>query len=244
MTAAALIGGEITFARPGAAWGAGAATAIAIACALGALLGAPYKNRKTIVLYAAPLLLWAAAFFAILVAEGTFVRHLIAFVAAGLIGSYGANLALATSLPGRYESFSLSSIAQVVGLLTVFFISFDLFSLMVFIQIPVWIIPCALFGFTGLITFAALSLAEIPPHRMLPHLALVPAIAAETGLALTFLPFAPTVLAAISTFVVYAAGGLTREHARTATIGTRLLRRYAVVAVGALVIVMGTARWP
>lgn len=244
LAVAVLGGGEISIGRPAAAWYAGIIVAALIIGALGFLLGAPHRKRETLTFYIAPLTLWAAAFFTLLVAEGVILRHFVAVITAILVGVYGTNLALATTAPARYEAFSLASIVQVLGLATVFFISFDVFSLMAYVQLPALVAPAAIFGFTGLSTYIALTLANISARRMLPHLIIVPLLAAEAGLALTFLPFTPPVLATIMALMVYAAGGLVREHARTSAVLPRLVRRYAVVAVGALALVIGTAPWP
>lgn len=241
---AVLGGGELAIGRHGTAWYAGVVVAVLIAGALAFILGAPHRKRETLTFYIAPLTLWTAAFFTLLVAEGTLLRHFVAAITAVLVGVYGTNLALATNAPARYEAFSLASIVQVLGIAAVFFISFDVFSLMAYVQLPALVAPAAIFGFTGLSTYLALTLANIPARRMLPHLLIVPVLAAEAGLALTFLPFTPPVLAAIMALMVYAVGGLVREHARTSAVLRRLVRRYAVVAVGALALVVGTAPWP
>lgn len=239
-----LAGGELAIGRPATAWYAGVIVAAFIVGALIILLGAPHRKRETFTFYIAPLTLWAAAFFTLLVAEGVLLRHFVAAATAVLIGVYGTNLALATNAPARYEAFSLASIVQVLGLATVFFISFDVFSLMTYVQLPALVAPAAIFGFTGLSTYIALTLANVSARRMLPHLIIVPLLSAEAGLALTFLPFTPPVLATIMALMVYATGGLVREHARTSAVLPRLVRRYAVVAVGALALVIGTAPWP
>lgn len=244
LSAALFVGGEVAFGYPGAAWFVGALGALAIAGTLVALIGSPHRTRRTLAYWSAPLALWAAAFFYALVAEGMFARHAAVGITAALIGVYFTNLVIAHYLPLKYEAFSFASVVQVVTLVTVYFISYDLFSLMVFVHLPSVVIPSALFGFVGLLTFQNLWSAEIPPARMLPHLFLTPLLAAELGIVLTLLPFSSQVLAAITTLGVYASSGLIREHARSRAISGLLARRYAVVAIGALALVLGTARWP
>ncbi|TAK04916.1 hypothetical protein EPO33_02865 [Patescibacteria group bacterium] len=144
--------------------------------------------------------------------------------------------------PARYQPYALESLSLAANLAAFFLIGASILGYVSLLSLPQWVVASTVLGVAGLLVAETLWVSKVRGHR-LPGLVFAGSLLlAEAAAALLLLPVSFLVAGAALAVTYYAVVGLLRAHALAAC-NTRVIQRYAGVALLAAVAIVGTARW-
>ena len=159
-----------------------------------------------------------------------------------LVTIYGHTHFLFVRQPARYQPYALESLSLALNLAAFFFVGGSVLGYVSLLSLPQWLAASVVFGMSGLMVAETLWVSKVRGDR-LPGLVIVgAALLAETAVALLLLPLSFFVAGAALAVSYYLVVGLIRAHALAAC-GPAVVRRYAIVALTAVLFIVGTARW-
>ncbi len=174
--------------------------------------------------------------------ENVSVAVLVSVLATVLVTMYGYTHFLFVRQPARYQPYALESLSLAANLGAFFLIGASILGYVALLSLPQWVVGTTVFGAAGLLVAETLWVSKVRGER-LPRLVFVGALLlAEAGIALLLLPVSFLVSGAALAVSYYVVVGLLRAHALAACDRT-VIRRYAAIALTAVVAIVGTARW-
>lgn len=159
-----------------------------------------------------------------------------------LTALFGYTQFLFVRQPARYQSYSLESLSLAANLAAFFLIGASILGYVSLLSLPQWVVASTVLGVAGLLVAETLWVSKVRGER-LPGLVIAGSLLlAEAAIALLLLPVSFLVAGAALAVTYYAVVGLLRAHALSAC-GVRVVQRYVGVALIAVVVIVGTARW-
>lgn len=214
-----------------------AALAAVAAAALAASLGV-IPLRRSMHLALTPTVLAASAFGLFLVVERDLARYAVAGATMLLLGAHFAFVA-GMREGARYGAEELGHISFAVHVVACFFCLGFVFGAAPLIAVPDAALAAAAGLFIGLVAWETLWHEGFAVRQFIPVAAAFGVLGAEFTAALSFLPTAPLVNAAVALILLVSA-----LHAAVRILkGAALLRRQAVLTLTLVVLVLYTARW-
>lgn len=189
-----------------------------------------------------PLPIAAGGLLLLAVLEGRWWR----LAATGLVG-----LLVWVALEDLYRSFhhaerrpaaSSINLSSNLGLISHFLFAAALLWLVVFLRFPLWLAALLLGGVAALLTYQATWLVGCTAAQGLPYVATLTLVDVELLWAVSFLPTSVYVGALLLTAAYYVAAGLARNHL-LGMLTRRIVSRYLMFGLGAMALVLLTAKW-
>lgn len=189
-----------------------------------------------------PVIFIASAFLFVLFIDSFLIRWLVAALAAVFLGFFLENFFYYSYQPGRYQPYALENTANYFNLLSVFLFFSSAYSLIVFLDLSMTILAILILLVVGLLSYQVTWFYKIPLSKSWLYLLISLLLAIEFFWVVSFLPTSFYVNGLILAVVYYFILGLIYSHLLD-KLDKRVIRRYALVSLGALVIILGTARW-
>jgi hypothetical protein len=203
-----------------------------IVAASGTLVFLSFRKRHPIAPEILPALLAASSFFAMLFVEEIYLRIAISSVAALLFFVLIKQLPFA--IAENYFTDLLRAISEWSVLLIIFFTGAGLFAATIFLNFNQY---SSFLIFAGISVILAFVLFTLSPSPSLSAAFAFSAVIAESYLVIYLFPFSYWVNAGLLAAIAYTLIGITRGAAG------RELKRSAVTAAAAALLLMATARW-
>jgi hypothetical protein len=190
-----------------------------------------------------PLLLAFGGIFLLVFLEGILVRHVIAFGIGFLLWLYLQVIFLRFHAHDRYQQHALENISSYINVVTAFLFFSSLLSVQVFLS-PVSFWELAILA--GLVSMALLYqqfwASEIKPRVHWRYIAILGMFFFEVFVAVSFLPTSVFVSGILLTVCYYSSSGIIRNWLHGIQ-EMRVIRRYVVLSLLTLAVVLLSAKW-
>ncbi len=144
--------------------------------------------------------------------------------------------------PERYHSYVWINLTTYLNLLVVFFTAGGWYWLHLYLDASLWAGVVAVAAVAGLLGYQQLSFGGGQRQGRWPLLLVLTVSLGELFYVIGWLPTTPFTNATFITLAYYLLVGLSRNQL-LGTLGPRVIRRYAVIAILSLLLVAATARW-
>lgn len=205
------------------------------------LLGRRFRERDFWCSLILILIFASASFLFFLYLDGALERVITAALAAILTSLFAEYLYRWLYAVTRLPSHTLTVVASVVEVFTIFFVASDFIGLRIFLRLPVPLLAAGFFVFVTaiylVVRFPQGTLGDLMPNAFLLGL-----FGVEFFWAILFLPTAFMVGGAILAVMWYCVAGLRRAAASGAPLRAPL-RRYALLGSMLIFVIMLSARW-
>ncbi len=198
----------------------------------GVLIVFAFKKREPVAPEVLPALLATSSFFAMLFVEEISLRLAVSLLASFLFFVLIKQLPFAVAR--NYYTDLLRAISEWSVLLIIFFTSAGLFAATVFLNFNQY---SSFLIFAGISVILAFVLFTLSPAPSLPAAAAFAVVIAESYLIIYLFPFSYWVSAGLLAAIAYTLIGITRNAA------SRELKRSALTAAAAVILLTATARW-
>jgi len=189
-----------------------------------------------------PLILIGSGLNFFLYLEGSLTVHFFVLVMTVLIWLYLEVIYLRLYFRPKYEPYSLENITVYVDLLSIFLLASSLYSTIIFLDINIWL----LIGLFAIICFlASAQLIWASGITMIfgwRHLAVIVLSVTEVFYVVSFLPTSVYVNGFLVAICYYLISGLIRNWLLDIR-ENRVIKRYLVVSILCIVIILLTAKW-
>ncbi|NUM25093.1 MAG: hypothetical protein HUU49_00545 [Candidatus Buchananbacteria bacterium] len=199
-------------------------------------------NKRFVELVTTPVLFLGSGILFLSFLQGNLLKQAVILILALLIGIYLEVILFRFQIRPRYQPHSLDNISTHLGLLALFFLSSGLFSLIVFLGLPLWSAALIFGGGCLLLTSQLLWVSETTFVRSWQFVFVISLVAMEVFLVVGFMPTSINVNALIVSLGYYLMDGLARNW----LLGIKekkVIRRYLLIAVFSLIIILATAKW-
>jgi hypothetical protein len=213
---------------------------IAVAFLFARLLGFAFQERDHRELIFTPLIFLLSADFLFILFETSLPRLMAAVSTALFLFFYAEHLFRFLHLPAAYQTHGLQNTAQVMNLLTLFFVSAAAFGFPLFLHIG----SLFMVFFWLVVSFFVLQnsfwAVKIPHEKGFLYSLCGAAIFAELFGAIVYLPFTYPAAGAVMTLMAYVFLGVSRAHLLLKLTGP-VMRRYVWVGALGLIVIIGTS---
>lgn len=189
-----------------------------------------------------PFFLILSSFLVLLFLEAALHQFILVFVMVGLSYLFAEHVFVYLHLPTTYRPYSIEYLTLIVNLVSIFQLAAAGFAFRLFLQAPLLIVVPLFFISTFLLLRAAFWVGKTDKSRTLLYSFAGTCLFTELFTALMFLPSSFFSNAAILAIVLYVFLGMTRAHFFQ-KLSKLVFRRYALISILLIVIVIGTARW-
>lgn len=189
-----------------------------------------------------PWLLIASSFGLFLFFEHSIAKITLAIIVSLGVFLYAEHLFSFVHLPTTYRPNSLEHLSLLVNVLIVFLLSATFFGLVLFLQIPHWLLIWPFLGFTFFIVYNILWVSKIEHTRALAYALGGAIIMSEFFVVLVYLPASFYTSAAILATFFYVYQGICRAHLLE-KLSRPVVMRYLTLGVVLLVLVFSSGQW-
>ncbi len=201
-----------------------------------------FKNGNFLNLVTTPLFLFAGSFIFMIFLENVIARQFVIILLSVLIFAVLQSTTLKFNFRPKYQPHSLENIIDHANLLSLFLISCSLFSLSIFLAVPLYILIISFVVFIILIASQLLWFSETSIRSSWPYLFVIIILMLETFIVVSFLPTSIYVNGMILTLSYYLLGGILKNW----LLGIRenkVIKRYLFASAISLIIILATAKW-
>ncbi len=189
-----------------------------------------------------PALFLVSLFLNLLFIEQSAIRWLIGLAGAVFLAIILENLFVYFHQPHRYQPCALENIYNYFNLLALFLFFSGVYSLIIFLDLPVALLAVLIFAVVVIFGFQAGWLYQLAPAHSWFYWLTLALMMTELFAAVSFLPTSFYVNGAILASAYYFLSGLICSRLLNRLERT-IIKRYCLIALAALVIILGTARW-
>lgn len=200
------------------------------------------KNGKFWYLVITPVLFLAGGLIFLSFLEGRFFKQFFLVVFAVLIWAFLEVVFLKFHLRAKYQTHSLENISTHLNLITIFLIASGFFSLIVFLGISTSLLIIIFAIVNTLLVYQLIKLSDVSLVVGWPYILATVVVITEIFWAVSFLPTSVYVNGLIVTIIYYLITGLTRNWLLGVREG-KVVKRYLLISVISLVIVLLSAKW-
>ncbi|PIS04784.1 MAG: hypothetical protein COT81_04525 [Candidatus Buchananbacteria bacterium CG10_big_fil_rev_8_21_14_0_10_42_9] len=200
------------------------------------------RPGQTSALSVVPLLvIWATYAFLVFI-QGAILRQLIIISATLLLYIYLEQVYVFLYRPAKFQRYSLQNISIYIILIALYGLFSAGFGFIIFFNAPIlwFIIPTIFFALTA--TYHIAWVTEMSFDDSASYLIAVPYILAQAFIAVSFMPTSIFVNAAILSLVFYTTMGVVR-NAWLNRLEKKVVRRYSIISLAALFLILVTAKW-
>ncbi|MFA6254861.1 MAG: hypothetical protein WC675_02355 [Patescibacteria group bacterium] len=189
-----------------------------------------------------PLLLFAGTLLFFIFLEGQFFKQAFLVCVVILFWAFFEVVFLKFHLRIKYQAYSLENIIIHLGLITIFLIASGFYSLAIFLGFS-WVILLIIFMVVNILLNYQLAWTSGKTFAAaLPYILVVTILISEIFWAAIFLPTSVYVSGLIVTISYYLVGGLARNWLLEIK-ESKVVKRYLLISVLALIIILATAKW-
>jgi hypothetical protein len=189
-----------------------------------------------------PLSLVLSGLFFIIFLENLFLKHFLAILISILVGFFLENIIIYIYFHERYQASSLENISNYLNLISIFFFTSSIFGVFSFLNISLWLLTILILVIVALLIYETMWINKFFSFKKWIYILVISLISVETFWAVTFLPVSFYVSGAILTIVYYILSGLSRNYL-LGILDKRILKRYLIVSIIVLILILGTAKW-
>lgn len=213
-----------------------------IVLSLWQLTGRKLKNKKLWQFIITPLLLLASGVLFLSFLEGKFLKQVFLLGLVILNWSFLEVIFLLYHFRAKYQAHSLENISSHLNLVVIFLTASSFFSLMIFLAFPPWLLVLAFAIFSGLLTDQLIWANGLSLTAGWPYVIVIVLAATEIFWTVSFLPTSVYVNGLIVTIAYYLMTGISRNW----LLGIKqaqVIKRYALISIICLTIILVTAKW-
>lgn len=206
------------------------------------LTGRVIRNEKFWRFAVTPVLFVSGGALFLSFLEGLVLRQIFLVIFAFLIWVYFEVLFLWFHNRPKYQVHSLENISTNLDLLSIFFIASGLYSINIFFGISIWYLLLIFIVMSSLLTYQLIWTSEVNLKSGLVYVGIITLIISEGFLAVHHLPTSIYVNGLIITLGFYLMTGLARNW----FLGIKekkVLKRYLLVSISCLLLILVTAKW-
>ncbi len=189
-----------------------------------------------------PWLLIASSYGLFLFFENSIAKIALAIVVSLGVFIYAEHLFSFVHLPARYRPNSLEHLSLLVNVLIVFFLAATFFGLVLFLQVPYWLLIWVFLGLNFFVVYNILWVSKIEHTRALVYALGGAIIISEFFLVLAYLPSSFYTSAAILATFFYVYQGICRAHLLE-KLNRPVVMRYLTLGAVLLVLVFSSGQW-
>lgn len=142
----------------------------------------------------------------------------------------------------KYQPHALENISTHINLISIFLLASSLFSLVIYFNLPPWGISLIFIAVSLLLTYQLVWASGSTISSAWIYILVVALVTFEIFYAVRFLPTSFYVSGMLVTIGYYFMSGLTRNYLLDIKDST-VMKRYAIISISALVIIVLTAKW-
>lgn len=200
------------------------------------------KNKQFWLILLTPILLYIFGLIFVSFLAGSFLKHFFSFGLAAGLWIFLKDVFLRFHSKSKYQIHSLENISTHLGLITVFAASSSLFSLSIFLGLPVWLIFVIFSLLAFLLNYQLILVSNSKVQTGWPYIVVITIVLAEIFLAVSYLPTSVYVNGLIVTVSYYLMNGLARNW--LLGIKTKqVVQRYLLISMITVIIILLTAKW-
>jgi hypothetical protein len=189
-----------------------------------------------------PLLLFYATVAFLLLLNSDFSKHVIIALFSLILGVYLENIFLFFYYPLKYIPNSQENLAVFISLLIFFLLAIDLNSFNIFLNLPLWLLSLILILVVSILILQAFWSNKIKTELRFIYLMVINIIILEVFWALTFLPANFYISSIILTILFYLIWGVFKAQL-IQQLEKKLIRRYLIITLILLILVIFTSNW-
>ncbi len=142
----------------------------------------------------------------------------------------------------KYQAHALENISSYLNLISIFLLFCSLFDLSIFLNYPAWLLSLIAFVVLALATYQIIWVSEISVLSNRRYIAIICLLSLEVFWAVRFLPTSVYVNSSIITIIYYLVSGVSRNWLSNIR-EPKVLRRYLIISLFSLIIILSTAKW-
>lgn len=200
------------------------------------------KNKEFWGFLITPLFLVISSFLFFLFLENIILKHIFIIIVAILFGLFLENVFIFFYKSSDYQPYALENISDYINLVSVFLFSSSFFSLIIFLNFPVWTLMIALFILTLILGYQMMWVSKISFRESKLFILIIGLIIGEVFWSLKFLPTSFYVNGLILTIIYYVLANLSSFHLQK-RLDLKTTRRYLIISSGVLILTLITAQW-
>ena len=212
-----------------------------VAAAVWFLVGRKIKN-KILTFYLPPIFLVSSTLLYTIFLQGQTLRRLIVILGGIVLAVFFENIYTYHFSQEKYQRYSLSNFSSYFNLIVIFLLNASLFSLIIFLQFPLWGAILINVIVTLLLAYQNLTVSRIEFIRSWPYILAISVISVEIFWAASFLPLSVYNQALILTIAHYLTAGISRNRL-LGIFDRKIIIRYAVICLFCLLAILITAKY-
>ncbi|MFA6410067.1 MAG: hypothetical protein WCW26_00615 [Candidatus Buchananbacteria bacterium] len=200
------------------------------------------KSKKFLRFSITPVFLFSSGLLFLLFLEGTITKQLFSVVLVVLLGVFLEVIFVWFHLRPKYQPNALENISAHLNLITIFLTACGFFSLIVFLNISVWVLALGFFVISAILNYQLIWISGTTWSVGYPYITAITVAITEIFLAASFLPTSFYVSGLIVTVSYYLMTGLAQNWLIDIK-EARVVKRYLLIGVVSLIIILITAKW-
>jgi hypothetical protein len=218
------------------------ATVFLCAIIIARLLGWQVRTFQFWHLLGTPALFLLATFGSLFLLETPVVQIGLGALATILLFIFVEHVFSFIHLPTQYQPFTLEYLSQLLHVLSVFFLATLGFGLLLFLQIPLWLLCLLFFPFLFFIVYGTLWAGKVDARLARSYALASAVLITEFFAVISFFPTGFYTNAAFLALGVYVLLGLSRADALH-KLSKEVLRRYVLLFILLTVVIVVTSQW-
>ncbi|RJR30872.1 hypothetical protein C4569_03750 [Candidatus Parcubacteria bacterium] len=215
---------------------------VGIVAAVTAFVLSKPREKRFFNYYIPPLLYLFGVLSFLLFIEINIIKIAFAFIFSFLIWIFLENLYLSFNQPQKYQLYGFQNFSNYFNLITVFLIYSSFYGYIVFLRVPLWPLLIAVAVVTFLVLEELMWASEINLKRSWLYNLVTVIIIAEGFWTVAFLPSSMYVDGLILTVIYYLLSGVFLNKL-LGILDNSVIRRYVIISVIILAVVLMSAKW-
>lgn len=187
-----------------------------------------------------PLIFSWSAILLLLFFENIYLKHFFVLGVGIYIIFYFENLFYYLSSGKEKNEDNFSRAANIMNVVSIFFLAAGLYGVKTFIQLPIWMLGVIFFGFSGALVYGALWVVKPVFKDIFWDILVVSLIITELFVALNFWPIGFYADGAVLGILYYIMAGILVNFLKK---GAAAYKRYLIIGSILLLAVIATAKW-
>ncbi|MFA5022486.1 MAG: hypothetical protein WC508_05415 [Patescibacteria group bacterium] len=200
------------------------------------------KSKKFWRFSITPVFLFASGLLFFLFLEGGAIKQIFVIILVFLVGIFLETIFLWFHLRPKYQPNALENISTHLNLIIIFFLATGFFSLILFLEAPLWLLVAIFAGVSAVLTYQLIWISGVNWSVGYPYISVITIVITEIFVAVSFLPTSVYFSALLVTISYYLMTGLTRNWLLEIR-EKRVVQRYLLISFGCLIIILATAKW-
>lgn len=198
--------------------------------------------RKSLSLFAVPLLLLIGVLLSLLVVEVSWIRYVLIALFALLSSYYYNVLFLYLNNSKWYQSGSMSNLSFYISIITFFLVSVSFYSFFLLLNVPLYYLSLVLFLFFTISGLSIFRIGGVDLNRNLYLIFVGSIISVEIFVSLSYWPVSYYISGFILTLFFYCFYGILRLKLK-GYFSKKILRNYIFLIILGLILALSSARW-